>query len=354
MSEAKRKPIKLGMIGYGRAGRGMHLGELEGKEDMFEIAAVCDVEADRRAAAAEKFGCKVYERVEDIVMDPDIEVIDIATRSCDHYTHAKTALDAGKTVFLEKPMCRTYAEAKQLMELGEKYGERRLFIRHNRRFEPGFVQVNEIIDSGILGDVYYVKRAVGNFDIRHDWQTLSQYGGGQLLNWGPHLVDQALRFAGGDYVKMFSDIRQVAAAGDCEDVVHASFVGVNGRLVEIEISGGSTITPPTYVVYGSRGALVDQGNGVFKLRYVKEDFTLPTPIANIRTPGAGASFGGNVEIPFVEEERKWNDYKLDQTWVYLYEAVREGKDYPIKSEEALKVVETIEKIKEAGKTELVK
>ena len=344
-----KKPIKLGIVGVGRAGWGMHLKELEGKDDMFEIVAVCDIEADRREKARERFGCKVYEKVEDIVFDPDVEVLDIATRSCDHYKHAKTALDAGKTVFLEKPMCETYAEAKQLMELGEKYGERRLFIRHNRRFEPGFVQVNKIIDSGILGEVYYVKRAVGNFDIRADWQTLSQYGGGQLLNWGPHLVDQALRFAGGDYVKLHADIRQIAAAGDCEDVVHASFIGRNGRMVEIEISGGSAIAPPTYTVYGSRGALVDIGGGKFKMKYVREDFTLPTPTANVHTPVEGANFGGGVEIPFIEEEREWDDYKLDQTWVCLYEALRLGKDYPITSAEALKVVETIEEIKRIGR-----
>ena len=345
----KKNPIKLGLIGYGRAGSGMHMKELEGKEDMFTLSAVCDVEEERRKAVAEKYGAKTYSRVEDIVFDPDVEVIDIATRSCDHFKHAKTALDAGKTVFLEKPISMTYAEAKALVELDEKYGKNKLYIRHNRRFEPGFCQVNRIIESGVLGEVYYVKRAVGNFDIRHDWQTISQYGGGQLLNWGPHLVDQALQFMGGDYVKMFSDIRQVAAAGDCEDVVHASFVGVNGRMVEIEISGGSAIAPPTYTVYGTRGALIDRGSGKFELKYVREDYVLPTPTADVTTPIMGANFSGKEEIPFVTETRDWDDYKLDQTWVYLYEALRLGKDYPIKSAEALKVVETIEAIKSTGK-----
>ena len=347
----KKNPIRLGLIGYGRAGSGMHMKELEGKEDMFTLSAVCDVEEDRRKAVAEKYGAKTYTRVEDIVFDPDVEVIDIATRSCDHYRHAKTALDAGKTVFLEKPISMSYAEAKALVELDEKYGKNKLYIRHNRRFEPGFCQVNRIIESGVLGEVYYVKRAVGGFDIRHDWQTLSQYGGGQLLNWGPHLVDQALRFMGGDYVKIFSDIRQVAAAGDCEDVVHASFVGVNGRMVEIEISGGSVLPPPTYTVYGSRGALIDRGAGKFSLKYVKEDFVLPTPVANVFTPGATQSFGGGIEIPYVETLESWDEYKLDQTWVYLYEAVREGKPYPIKNSEALKVMEVIDAIKSAGRAD---
>ena len=193
-----KNPIKLGMIGIGRAGYNMHLKELEGKDDMFKIVAACDVEADRREKMADRFGCKTYYKLDELLFDPEVEVVDIATRSNDHFAHAKTALEAGKTVFLEKPMSMTYKEAEKLVELGYKDGERRLYIRHNRRFEPKFLQVQSIIDSGILGDVYYVKRSVGSFQYRCDWQTLSQYGGGQLLNWGPHIVDQALRLAGGD------------------------------------------------------------------------------------------------------------------------------------------------------------
>ena len=261
-----KKPIKLGIVGLGRAGRNMHLKELVGKEDLFTVIAACDVEADRRDEIRKEFGCKVYDKLEDMVMDEDIEVLDIATRSNDHYTHAKTALDAGMTVFLEKPMSRTYEEAAQLVKLGVQNGERKLYIRHNRRFEAKFNQVLRIIDSGILGDVYYVKRSTDNYDIRKDWQTLSQYGGGQLLNWGPHLVDQALVFCGGDYDDMYADTRQVLAAGDCEDVVHAIFHGINGRHVEIQISGASAIRLPEYTVFGSRGTLIDRGDGKFDIK----------------------------------------------------------------------------------------
>ena len=139
------KKLKLGLIGLGRAGYGMHLPELKGKEDMFEIFAVCDVEPDRCELMKKEYGCKTYSKVEDIVEDPDIDVIVVATRSCDHFKHAKTALDAGKIVFLEKPMCTTYADAKKLMEIAEQYGERRVFVRHNRRFEAKFMQLNRLI-----------------------------------------------------------------------------------------------------------------------------------------------------------------------------------------------------------------
>ena len=145
------KKLKLGIIGLGRAGFGMHTAELRGKEELFEIAAVCDVERDRCENMQKCYGAKIYARVEDIVADPDIDVIDIATRSCDHFKHAMTALNAGKTVFLEKPICMTYEEAKKLFAYAEKDGKKRVYVRHNRRFEPHFMQICRLIASGIIG-----------------------------------------------------------------------------------------------------------------------------------------------------------------------------------------------------------
>lgn len=336
------KPIKLGIIGVGRAGYGMHLEEMKGK-GLFEIYAVCDVEDEKLEKMKKEYGCKTYKRVEDIVEDPDIEVIDIATRSCDHFVHAMTALQAGKTVLLEKPITMNFDEARKLFAYADSIGKNKLLIRHNRRFEAKFIQAQKIIDSGILGDVYYVKRSVANFQRRADWQTLSQYGGGQLLNWGPHLIDQALRFCGGEYKRMTSYTRQVAAAGDCEDVVFASFEGVNGRVVEIEISGGVTIPGPNYVLYGTRGTLVDRGN-TYEIKYVPADHVFPPIKANPHTP-QGQNFGSAETIPFITEEKTWETNNLDHIWGYLYETVREDKEYPIKSEEALKVMEVITEIK---------
>ena len=325
----------------------MHLPELRGKEEMFEIYAVCDVEADRRENMRKLYGCKTYERVEDLVEDPLVDVVDIATRSCDHFKHAKTALDAGKLVFLEKPMCTTYEDAKTLMEIAEKYGERRVFVRHNRRFEAKFMQLNKLIDSGILGDVYYVKRSESDYDRRCDWQTLMQYGGGQLLNWGPHLVDQALQLCGGDYKRMMSVTRQIAAAGDCEDYVSATFEGVNSRQVVIEISGGTALAVPEYVVYGTRGTLYDNGE-TFTLNVLPEDYVFPPVKANPHTP-EGAQFHANPKPPFETREIKWDTNSLDHTWTYLYDAVVNGKDYPIKTAQALKVMETLIEIKNQNK-----
>ena len=107
----------------------------------------------------------------------------------------------------EKPMAMAAEEAEELARLGASYP--RLFIRHNRRWEAKFTQVNDIINSGILGDVFEVKLTRNSFQVRNDWQTISEFGGGQLLNWGPHIVDHSLRFCGGRCNVVYSDIQQI-------------------------------------------------------------------------------------------------------------------------------------------------
>lgn len=340
------KPINLGIVGLGRAGKGMHLSELKGKEDMFKVCAVCDREADRREPIAEEYGAKCYATIEELVADPEVEVVDIATRSCDHYAHAKMALLAGKNVFLEKPFSVTYEQAKELAELSNKPGLPRLFIRHNRRWEGKFNQIMRLCDDGTIGDVFEVKLTRNSFSGRRDWQTLSEFGGGQLLNWGPHVVDQALRFAGDDYTEMFADLHQVLAAGDCEDCVRITLKGVNGRSVDLEIICAAALPSCLYTAYGSRGALEDRGE-VVHVRRLVEGFEMDPSPADPGNPGQ--TFASGQKLEFEEFDIPADpEPELDQTWGAMFDDLRRGIPYRIKMDEALKVIEVIDKAAKTG------
>ena len=345
------KPIKLGMVGLGRAGRGMHLAELKGKEDMFQIYAVCDIIEERRESVAKEYGAKAYATIEELIADPEVEIVDIATRSCDNYKHAVMALKAGKSVFLEKPICCTYEDAKALMELADELKDKvTLYIRHNRRWEAKFEKAMEICDSGIIGNVFEVKLTRNGFATRNDWQTIDIYGGGQLLNWGPHIIDHALNFAGGDYTDIYAEPRQILASGNCEDHIKLLLTGINGRIIDMEISSGCATRMHEIVAYGDRGILYDTGveNSQLEWRYVKPDQEIVRLPASDATPGADPNFKaapkndwlyGGAFVDVMGE-------RLDETWINMYENYREGKPYRIKHSEALKVVEVISKVKE--------
>jgi predicted dehydrogenase len=278
---AKSNPIRLGLVGIGRAGWTMQCVELQGKEGKFRFVAACDILPERRKQMAARYGCRTYERIEDLLRDPEVEMVSIASRSVDHYKHAVLALKAGKHVFLEKPMCATYAEAVRLKRLAAR-SRGKLYIRHNRRNEPAFLHICELIASGILGDVFEIKLARTSYSRRNDWQTLTEFAGGQMLNWGPHIVDHALRMLGSPVESLWSDRKRVAAVGDAEDHLKIVLRGRNGRVVDLEISGGAALKAPVYLIWGTRGGLLCRDETVIELRYLDPKQKLP-----LRRPDPG-------------------------------------------------------------------
>jgi len=332
-------PIKMGIVGIGRIGNSVHRWTYRNYKDKFTVVAACDIIAERAESFKEEFGCKAYTNIEDLIADPEVEVVDIATRSCDHYKHAKMALLAGKSVLVEKPFCETGEEAEELVRLGSQPAGPKIYVRHNRRFEEGFIKVNEIINSGILGDVYEIKLTRNGYQRRDDWQTIKEFGGGQLLNWGPHIVDHALQFCGGDYEEMFSDIKRVAAVGDAEDHIKIVFRGVNKRIVDMEISGGVALPTPEYVVYGTRGSLIGEPRKL-TWKYLDPSVELAKITANPETPGSG-SYGNDEVLQWLEDSYELGNDKTNVIWDYFYDAYRFDKPYPITHAQAIKTVKTI-------------
>jgi len=333
-------PVKLGLVGLGRAGCGMHCAELKGKEAKFTIVAACDVIPERREHMVRQYGCRVYSRIEELIADPQVELVDIATRSCDHFEHARLALNAGKIVFLEKPICQTYAQALQLQKLA-RFLNGHLYIRHNRRFEPAFQHIREIIASGILGFVYEIKLRRMQFQRRDDWQTLKRFGGGQLLNWGPHLVDHGLRLLDAPLKQVWSDVKLVAAVGDAEDHIKLILNGANGRIVDIEISGGAAIGEPEWLVAGTRGAVSCTGASM-TLKYLEPRQRLKLRKADPGTPGAG--FGHPETLRWIEKTIPVSprcQVNMGTIWDELYRAIRRGTQFPISLAEAVEVMKVI-------------
>lgn len=332
-------PIRIGLVGLGRAGASMHCPELAGKADKFQIVAACDVIPERLTAMAEKYGCATYEQIETLIADPEVEVVDIATRSCDHFDQALLALQAGKIVFLEKPMCATYEQALKLQAAADG----RLYIRHNRRFEPAFIQIREIIASGVLGEVFEIKLSRVGYQRRDDWQTIKQFSGGQLLNWGPHIIDHALRLLEAPVADLWSSLKLVTAVGDAEDHLKIVLTGTNGRVVDLEISGGAALGAPEWVVWGTRGALTCSGNEI-KLKYLDPAVPLEDRQADPGTPGA--TFGSAEELRWIEETLTANPPTAWGIWDALYAAIREGQPFPVTLEEAVGVMEIVSKVKQ--------
>lgn len=340
--------IKVGILGLGRAGRNMHMNELKKFSDKFEIVAGCDPDPDQIAESKKLCpDARYYADMNELFADPEVELVTIATRSLDHVDHAIAAFNAGKKVFCEKPVAASVAQFDRLWD-AEKSRPGSIFIRHNRRFEPAFSHIRDIIASGKLGWVYEIKLARNSFQWRADWQTFTKFGGGQLLNWGPHIIDHSLRFLESPVKSVWSNLKLVAAKADAEDHLKIIFEGENGRIVDMEISGGVAISDPVYVIHGTRGSLISYDEKRLKLKYMNPATPLPEFASN---PGNPKGFGSGYTPDWVEDDIQVapaSGCDMNTIWGELYNTIREGKEFPIKFEEAREVVRVTELVRQGA------
>ena len=175
------KKCRISFCGSGKWVRTFHIPELEKRQDRFEIRGFYDIFPDNAAAAANgKY--QVFKTVEELIGDPETDVILVATKPVDtHYDTAMRLLDAGKNVILEKPM--TYSSA-QCDALIAKAKEKKvlLTVNHNLRFSVCMKAALEVIRSGHVGTPVSV-------DIV---SPRSWYENIDFSNYAVHMIDQAL------------------------------------------------------------------------------------------------------------------------------------------------------------------
>lgn len=343
-----KNPVKVGIWGLGRAGYGMHCNEIDRYKGELEVVAGCDILPERTENLKKRYpDCKVYTDAEQFLADKDVELVAVAVRSTQHIDYAIRALEAGKFVFVEKPVGLTGAAVEKLEAAMAKYPGK-TFFRQNRRFEAAFNHVREIIDSGILGKIYEIKLCRHGFQYREDWQAIGECGGGQLNNWGPHLIDHTLRLMDAPIASIWSDLKNINGLGDAEDNLKVVFKGENGRIIDVEIFSAVALPSPIYAVYGDRGTLICEDEQDIRLKYLAPEFQRPTHPATKDTPPLTGGFGGTAQPKWIRKTimvEPANKATVNDIYHHVYLALREGVPFPIKTQEALDVVRTTEKIK---------
>ncbi|TAM82211.1 MAG: Gfo/Idh/MocA family oxidoreductase [Acidobacteria bacterium] len=145
--------IKVGLIGLGYWGP--NLARVLNQTQRCEFKACCDLDPRRLEKITKQYpNLRGYRNVEDL-LDSDVDAVAIATPIGTHYKLARLALQRGKHVFVEKPLADSVARAREL-NMTAKALSRTLMAGHTFVYSPPVVKVKELIDSGTLGDLYYI------------------------------------------------------------------------------------------------------------------------------------------------------------------------------------------------------
>ena len=179
------------IVGYGGMG-GWHAKYFtEKNSDCVNLLGIWDIKEERRQAAEEK-GIHAYSSLEEVLADERVDFITIATPNDVHKEIAVAAMKAGKHVISEKPVTLSSEDLEEMIAASEKYGK--LFTTHqNRRWDADYLMIRDLYREGKLGKTFSIEsRVQGSRGIPGDWRGEKEHGGGMILDWGVHLIDQML------------------------------------------------------------------------------------------------------------------------------------------------------------------
>ena len=187
--------LGVGIIGFGLAGRVFHAPFVSAVPGLRLEAFV-----ERRTDEAHRAypATRTYRSVEELLHDPKIDLIVVATPNETHYALARQALEAGKHVVVDKPFAETSAQAEELIALAKKQGKI-LAPFHNRRWDGDFLTLKRVLAEGQLGRLVTFESHFDRFKPiprDHSWKESAHPANGMLMDLGPHLVDQALALFG--------------------------------------------------------------------------------------------------------------------------------------------------------------
>ncbi len=245
------KIYQVGIIGFG----GMASNHFKQSKELerINIKGVYDINPARMDFAREN-GMVAYESRQALLSDPEIDIVLVAVPNDLHREFAIEALRAGKHVLCEKPVTIESWELEEIMQVAKETGK--VFtVDQNRRVNKDFVAMRRVVEQGLLGDVYVIEsRVEGSRGIPEGWRTNKKQGGGMLLDWGVHLIDQIMYMYDAKVTNVFCKMYSVHYP-EVDDNFRLTMTLDNGVTAHIEVSTNNFIKHPRWYVLGTEGTL---------------------------------------------------------------------------------------------------
>ena len=351
------KEFRVGIVGCGGIANGKHLPALKALPNV-KMVAFCDLIRERAEKALKEYGAedaKIYDTYEELVADPTIDVVHVLTPNKAHAPISIAAMEAGKDVMCEKPMAKTAADARAMVECAKRTGKT-LTIGYQNRLRPDSLYLKKCCEAGDLGEVYYARahairrRAVPTWGVFLDEEA---QGGGPLIDIGTHALDLTLwemnnyevESVMGSVYRKLADTKDAANAWGPWDpekfTVEDSAMGFikmkNGATIVLEASwalNSLDVDEAKTSLCGTKaGADMKDGLRINGERFSKMYVTKPDLEA-----GGVAFYDGSVKDA--------KDVEAEQ----FYAALENGAKPTVLPEQALVVTEILEAIYNSAKT----
>ena len=242
---------RVAVIGYGGMG-GWHTRYLL-KSDVCELAGIYDIKPERAALAREN-GIYAYDSLEELLRDKSVELVTIAVPNDLHKPLAIQCMAAGKNVISEKPVTVSSADLQEMIDASHRYNK--LFTVHqNRRWDCDYLMMKQVYASGELGEVTAVESRIhGSRGIPGDWRGMPEHGGGMILDWGVHLIDQMLGIVTDRKIESVYCRCNHITNYNVDDGFRMELYFEQGLVALIEVGTSNFISMPRFYMTGTNGS----------------------------------------------------------------------------------------------------
>ncbi len=323
--------IKTGIIGAGSSGREIHYNTLSKMPRSYEVVAFASRSNESLKRIDEEWTGQKFLNYEDMLREK-MELVVIATTPWLHKEMAIKAMESGKHVVIEKPLCMTATEADELIACA-KSNNVTMAPFQNRRWYSTYLTVKNIIDSGQIGKPYILQvKLFAKCPLQQGWAADRTKGGGPLYNWGAHVFDQLLQLIDSDVETVYCAGLDYNGQPVTKDNIEAYFDSTlqfrDGTIAELEVNFLSAQKLPWWFVVGDKGSILAEAEP---------------------TPEGMAPPGWNKVKVFTDEEHTVEPVTCNQaddalTLFYekLHDSISQGTEFCIKTHEVREVCKIID------------
>ena len=330
------------MINVGVIGLGMGQNHLAGYSKLKDarLKALCDIDKERLDNFAKMYNVPgTFQDYHEMLKMKELDAVSICLPNYLHCPVTLEALEAGKSVLVEKPMATNSGEAEKMLTAARNK-KKALIIGMNYRFKHQFQYLKKLITEGELGEVYYIKsRALRRKTFTGDcayrlketpWFTQKEKsGGGALIDMGPHMIDLALWLTDNyNPVTVFGSVYTKLGNYQVDDLASALIKLDNGTTISVEISW-ETFTKDKFslTVFGTKAGVIT------------DPFTIYKEV-----------IGSSAEITPKLNPPPEPAYEMHQEYAEFIETIKNGKRLTSSAEKGLIIMKILDAIYESANT----
>lgn len=341
------KAINFVVIGYGGMGSYHVHTIMPNESERIHVVGTFDISAERQKISSEQ-NHKIYNSLEEVLVDEAIEAVLIATPNDVHKDLAIRALQAGKHVVCEKPVTMNVEELDEVLAVAKETGKT-FMVHQNRRWDPDFLIIRDLYQNKQIGDLFQIEsRVQGANGIPGDWRHEAKHGGGMVLDWGVHLLDQLLFLVDSPVKKVSADLSYILG-NEVDDGFISYIIFENGLRAIVEVGTTNYTQLPRWYVKGTEGTgiITDWSLSGKIVGTTNKEITAPKPIqagVGLTKTMAPPSEEATKEIVMPEPKAEYVPFYQN-----FYEVVREQAEPIVKNNEVRDVMVLIDCIFKAAK-----